>query len=268
MKKILPYFAASAALILILMLSGLPMMSYAYINTGLTHCWAFNESSGNPADNVDSATLTNTNTATYSAGKFNNAITFASASSQYLTTTSALSGSTLTAYTFSWWVNFTNIPSAGMMFRLRTNYGAVRVDYRSASGINFLAYDNTDTGFPDIYNPSFSTGTWHMVTVTWDGSTAALYVDGAHQGSDISINSISTANNSGAFWGTDFDHSANFFNGQEDEFGYWERALSATEITGLYRGSSGLACNFLGPHGIIYINKQRIYINKQNLYVS
>ncbi|MBI3588223.1 LamG domain-containing protein [Candidatus Micrarchaeota archaeon] len=90
---------------------------------------------------------------------------------------------------------------------------------------------------------------WHHLAGSYDNSTMRLYIDGALNAS-LSLNeSVSTANYRIAL-GSE-DGFQRFFNGSIDEVHFWNRTLSASEISQLYsweknstRGNSGFINNF------------------------
>jgi concanavalin A-like lectin/glucanase superfamily protein len=87
------------------------------------------------------------------------------------------------------------------------------------------------------------TTSWHFVVGTWDGSTQRLYIDGVQDPSTISWSgSLLTTTNTfsiGRLGGLDLY----YFAGLIDDVRVYNRALSATEVAGLYGGSSATHVN-------------------------
>lgn len=92
-------------------------------------------------------------------------------------------------------------------------------------------------------------GEWNHVVVTGDGNTWKIYIDGTESGS-----SAIAGTNSGRWWDdlTATTHvwtlGANYISGDLyygegdiDEIGIWERALSSSEVEDLYNDGEGLA---------------------------
>jgi hypothetical protein len=85
-------------------------------------------------------------------------------------------------------------------------------------------------------------GSWHFVVLTWDGSKLHCYIDGSEDGSGV------TWANAPAYQATNYvriactDNSgteAGFFNGSiDDAFFYNGKALSLSDVQGLYNGTS------------------------------
>ncbi len=88
-----------------------------------------------------------------------------------------------------------------------------------------------------------STGTvadsdWHQLTVTYDGSTATFYIDGAASGSASSYNPVfNSAGGQYLVGGMGFTGFSQNFQGTIDEIRVYNRTLSASEIQQLYESN-------------------------------
>lgn len=92
---------------------------------------------------------------------------------------------------------------------------------------------------------TLTVNTWHMVTMTFDGTdTVKLYIDGSEDGSSASFSSVNTGTTYGANIGR-YPTGAEYWNGLIDEVSVWSRALSASDISDLYNSGSGLAHPFV-----------------------
>lgn len=101
--------------------------------------------------------------------------------------------------------------------------------------------------------PPPSAGSWHVVTVTYDGGSTsnnpAMYVDGVSQTVTRAIapaGSLNAGTRSMTF-GQRFGGSGNKYNGAAAEFGLWNRILTAGELAGLAKWSVPNTC----PRGLI-----------------
>jgi len=77
---------------------------------------------------------------------------------------------------------------------------------------------------------------WHMVTITVDGTTHRMYIDG------LNVDNTTTGDNIFGGDGGDFGFlmgDATFI-GTLDEYGIWNRSLTATEVIQLYNGGTGI----------------------------
>jgi len=80
---------------------------------------------------------------------------------------------------------------------------------------------------------------WHHVALTYDGSTANLYVDGNLNDTNSSFNEAIKTNDNNI-------HIGNDLTGELDEVRLWSRALSWEEINASYNASSSYYHNFTG----------------------
>jgi hypothetical protein len=201
----------------------------------------FDEASGATAADSSgygfNATLVNG--PTFAAGKINNALGFASASSQYATLPTGIV-SALGDFTVSAWVKPTTLDSWARVF----DFG---------SGTNTYMYLTTKSG--DLLKPRFAikigdgaeqqinagsalpTGVWTHVAVTLSGTTGTLYINGVADGTNSTITSTPSA--MGATTQNYLGKSQwndPYLNGALDDFRVYSRALSASEITQLAAG--------------------------------
>jgi len=85
---------------------------------------------------------------------------------------------------------------------------------------------------------TITAGTYYFLTWTHSGSTAKIYINGVEKASASSSIAADVLKNLviGSRGGT-----TTFFNGDLDEVGIWNRALTSSEIKQLYNSSNGLA---------------------------
>ena len=147
------------------------------------------------------------------------------------------------AQTISAWVNITALPgSASSIVALTGASSAVKLGL-SATNLRVLRNDGTAL----IQTTAPSTGTWHHVAYTWDGTNNNLYVDGT------AVTATATGHDgaavTGAFIGAT-SAAADFFNGKIDDVRVYNAALTATQVArlaaGRYAGTGGLATMTLG----------------------
>jgi hypothetical protein len=118
--------------------------------------------------------------------------------------------------------------------------GAVYMLELEASGqIRCHIHNTTDNDAINLYTGSYSLNTWQLVSCSYDGSVASLYVNGTLIGSQNSLGgtiySGSTQNLTIGY----LEPGIRYFNGTIDDVAIWNRSLSATEISTLYNMSSG-----------------------------
>lgn len=215
------------------------------LSTSLASYYKLDESSGNASDVIGSNTLTNTGTATYSAGKINNGVDFG-ATTQYLgkaNPTGLQKGSG--PFTMAAWVKFSNFSTARYFVGFGEYSNNKLVSLRCDSSTAWYIDDNgAAAAFPAV--SSMSTGVWYHIVYTYPGSgnIYTAYLNGT---------SIGTANNTRApNLGTTVMGLGSRSNtsagenlvGSLDEVGFWSRALTSTEVTQLYNSGAGLQYPF------------------------
>ena len=99
-------------------------------------------------------------------------------------------------------------------------------------GASNLITIDTNGGTSAVSNSTPSTGAWHHVVGTWDGTTLKLYVDGTLQtttatpgSANLSYGSLTLGSQAG---------SAYYFAGSLDEVAIYSTALTGTRITAHY----------------------------------
>ena len=220
------------------------------LRAGLVSYWKLDETSGVAYDATSTNALTNNNTVTYGAGKISNAANYASASSQYHSIADAsqtgldLGGA---CFSLSLWFNLTTW-NTNDFDAIVSKYDLHERSYRlslTKEGGSFYLFDICDsTGencTSSTKSQTFSTGTWYHVVASFDApnKTVTIYHNGNSLGSASTTYDGATADTSpfnlaaNAYFG-------NYSNTKLDEVGIWNRALSASEVAGLYNSGSGL----------------------------
>lgn len=153
-------------------------------------------------------------------------------------------------FTWSCWFNTSKTSSWGT---LMDNGQAVTVGYAElrVANTNYLQA-NISGATSGVKSRNSSTivtdGSWHMATVTWDGTDLLLYLDGSLQssGSDTDTGTItgdlyrSTGKSTiGALWNNSGSSYLNYFTGNIDDVATFDIALTATQINDLYLGNYG-----------------------------
>lgn len=206
----------------------------------------------NTADSVGTYTLTNTGSTPFADGKINNGADFGTSNTtKYLSIDSTLGMTGATAKTYSFWgkVN-TAPPNNGDSFGFfRHLYGGAadgnyaNVFYRNNVGVLEVAMPTSPAG---MYIPyTLTVGTWFHFAVTVPASnTGSLtcYVNGVSIGTTANWSqnyALTTRHVIGA------DHAfGSKANAAVDEFGIWNRVLSAGEIELLYNRGFGKQAPF------------------------
>lgn len=97
---------------------------------------------------------------------------------------------------------------------------------------------NTDTGGGTaVQSTALSLNTWHLVGVTWDGTTQRLYIDGSAVGTPQTPGALNITSVQACNFGCNAAGSL-FLSASVDEMLLYNAALSATSMTALYNAWS------------------------------
>jgi len=144
-----------------------------------------------------------------------------------------------TQITFSAWV-YATLPSAAVERIIAEKWFTPTA---SQSWLLDIQTDNrllfklrTDTTTSDVYTTApISFNQWFHVTITYDGITQSIYINGILNNSSPLAGSIQQTPTN-IFIGT-YDASFDFFNGTIDEVRIWNRSLTQAEINAQYWGN-------------------------------
>ena len=100
-----------------------------------------------------------------------------------------------------------------------------------------LALNPSDQVYYDVNSSALTTSStwdseWLHICGTYDGTTQKLYINGVLEQSGATSQTISTTVSS-IIGGRSFLTMANNFDGKMSNFGFWSRALSASEVQGV-----------------------------------
>jgi hypothetical protein len=156
-------------------------------------------------------------------------------SSQYLAVNNA-TPFTSGNFSVSLWVNPSDLTNYLSIFGAGGSGGFAINSNANSGGIDV----NDSTAASDISTTgNLSVGVWANIVVTNQSGVTSLYVNRVFQASTTQSMRIIANLNIGAVY-NDFT----WFNGQIDEVGVWNRALSNNEILALYNAGSGLTYPF------------------------
>ena len=142
-------------------------------------------------------------------------------------------GNTMNDYPTCTLAAFFKTTGGGRIFSIKRSAGSTHISIyvsggKAQGGMNSLNNNLASSG-------SYNDGQWHHVAYTFDGSNAALYVDGKldNQASGWTLSAPAAEDYPaiGTLTNTDY------FTGSIDEMMVYSRALSASEIQGIYNAS-------------------------------
>lgn len=218
--------------------------SNKWLSNGLVGYWKMDEASWNGTfgEVIDSSGNSRHGTragdGTTTAGKFGNGGTF-DGTGDYVSINHNSVFNTTNALTIATWVKTSDGSNNYITTKGEDSwYLAIGPTGQTANKLNF--YLN------GINSPSWLEGTaslndnaWHLVVATYDGKTRTLYVDGKVDGSDSKTGSISTGSSSVLLGERDTGVGTDNYNGVMDEVRIYNRALTPSEVEGLYNFAPG-----------------------------
>lgn len=220
-----------------------PLVLQAALTDGLVAYYKFDETSGNTAvDAIRSAagngTLANFPGTQWGPGRIGGAVA-CDGTNDWITTPSSIA-SGATAMSFSGWVWANARPAWGSIVK---NWGGT-ISGQFHFGLNAAdgRLSNYLTNGTNVIDPTvFPTGSWQQIAFTYDGATHRVYRNGAQVGFLTTATTLVRSSPTVAF-GVKSDNGGTvpetaapgFWNGKYDDFGFWNRALTAAEVLQIY----------------------------------
>jgi hypothetical protein len=188
-------------------------------------------------------TLTNNNTVTFAAGKWNNGSNHVAASSQYLTSTAAglrIIGN----QTWACWFKPNSPAATQYLMEVNGGGGQIGIYITAAGGVSFVAL-GISTPADQVVNSSveYNDGVWNFAAGRFtSGSEIAVFVNGTW--TKLSSTGSPTAPTTNFGIGAS-GAGANYLNGMVDDGAIFNRALTDAEVLSIYQsGGSGNFFNF------------------------
>ena len=186
--------------------------------------------------------------ATYVPGLVGQAFNFEGSTAQYVSVPSTAFLNIYGTHSVSFWVKLTTLPPAGKAYYVVSKWtnGAEHKQINiNADGKVFYYLFGTTAGSGVTTTAALQTGVWTHVAATYDGANMKIYINGALNASVPANNDVGDSNGA-LYLGNNpliaASYSGANFNGQLDELGWFNSALSATDIASIYNsGSAGWA---------------------------
>jgi len=188
-------------------------------------------------DSVGTANLTNSaSPVTATSGQIDGAGAFASASSQWLTSSAFSIG---TSVTISAWINGTTFSSDYNSVITRSVSGESGSFYVKSNGKLYCAIlASTLRSYDGTGSHTLSTGTWYLVHVTYSSSAGLIgYVNAASDGTATANGNVNTGSTVTTI-GEQVSTATRYWNGKIDEARFSSVARSADWITTEYNNQS------------------------------
>lgn len=224
----------------------------APLNDNLTAYYPFEEGTGSTTEDVTGGgfQLTASGGATFNLTDciIGNCTELERDSSQYWAETTASGNFTYNnSWTINAWVNGESITAPSNVIALPNDddAGTYRWGIRRVNGeTGYQLLTHLTSGSLLASSPNtLSLETWYMLTYMRNATGGFIYVDGVQAGQDLDATGLAPMvelykMSVGAIFRSNiFDQ---FYDGQIDEVGLWERELSTAEITQLYNGGAGI----------------------------
>ena len=186
--------------------------------------------------------------ATYIPGLVGQAFNFDNATAQYVSVPSSSFLNIYGTHSVSFWVKLTTLPPASKAYYVVskwTNAAEHKQININADGKVFYYLFGTTAGSGVSSTAALQTGVWTHVAATYDGAAMKIYINGALSASTPANNDVGDSNGT-LYLGNNpqiaATNSGANFNGQLDELGWFNSALSVSEIANIYNaGSAGWA---------------------------
>lgn len=206
--------------------------------------WKFDETSGTSAVDAISAhngTASRSNILNNAGGVFNNCAVFDAASSDKVTVTNHADFNVSGSFSINAWLKYSNSPAfASVVTKGNSNDFSYGLQIGTTK-INAILWQQNGATHLAIENATVvNNGAWHMATLTYDGTTLRIYVDAGTA-------ATTTAKTGSWFNGTadlclgSRTGGSGLFTGSLDDVSFFNRALTAAEITSLYQGDGWAA---------------------------
>jgi hypothetical protein len=219
---------------------------------GLVAYWKFDDASGTSvADSAGSNTATwvGTTTSQWTTGKINGGGNFNGLNNTVDIGSNAALKPQL-PITVSAWVKVSNLTSGNDIIIANDGQNANRagmlVSVNTDGSIFLSIFDNIGAGgrrSKSGPSGSITTGAWYHVVGVFRSVTThdmSIYVNGVDVGGTYSGGATSLGYSSvNGVIGHSFSFPSQYFPGVIDEVGFWNRALSASEVATLYHGGNG-----------------------------
>jgi len=189
-------------------------------------------------DEINSHTLTNVGSATFTAGKRDNAFTL-NGSSQYFTAPDSADWALGNNFTISIWFNPSAIGATpGVLFVQGESGNTNRFySYINTSKIQFTIYKASLLAVNLSHNVTLSTSTWYHVVIVANGTNYKLYLNGIEETSIV--NSTTITDFVGLLYLGAFNGPERFSGKLDEVFIMKGHGMSQAEVQALYNSSTG-----------------------------
>lgn len=203
-----------------------------YVPTnGLVGWWPFNGNANDESGNGNNGTVNGATLTSDRNGVVNSAYSFDAQSNNSI----SIGDIDLPAnFTINGWYRLSSLMGfQNIISKYGTNGGYALIFGNST----LYAHTNQGTSSGNVCNSTYNetNNFWHMVSVILSSGEIKFYIDGVQFGSCGNMNN-SNPNNSMTYFGRQSYGTSENLNGDLDDIGIWNRALTEEEILALYEG--------------------------------
>jgi len=162
----------------------------------------------------------------------------------------------ISAFTISMWINFEHITGSSIMSVFTSGSSTsdrIEIVFNSLSEVRFGVNGSISSCSFNISSPTNyrSTDAWHNIVCTYDGTNVTLFFDGSQKAtttSSVPSSTSSTHGNDATVGRRTLGGGSFYFNGYIDEVAIFNSALTAEQITNIYKGEENGGSG--GTHGV------------------
>ncbi len=208
------------------------------LNVGLVSYWKLDATAGSVFDEINNNNGTNNGATRGQPGIINKSFNF-DGGSEYIQYSDDPTLNISDEISISIWINLT---STGSQMRVVDRQDGGNSGYSLLIGASgdpeFFIGDGVDfQGVSDANN--LQTNIWSHVVAIWNGTHVKVYINGSQSGSSV-LQSAPAEHSTSMRIATRSNSLGEFFPGNLDEIGIWNRTLTDAEITQLYNNGSGI----------------------------
>lgn len=217
------------------------------LTDGLVSYWKLDEASGTRFDAVVATgnDLSDVNTVTSATGVIGDAAFFVNANNEQLSIADNASWTNIPGFTYTYWVNHT--AQVGIQGHISKDDGGASREFNlqtNGAGLQGYVWNQAGAlGFVTTGATGLVSGTWAFCVFSWDLATIRWSKD---LGVPLTAALVGTTvfNGTATFKIGGTNSAVQGMNGAIDEVGYWNRVLTAPELTELYNAGVGLTYPF------------------------
>ena len=197
----------------------------------------------NATDSIGSNNGTLHGGITFAAGRVGQAFSFDGSTAQYVSIPSTASLNIFGTHTVAFWVKPNALPTSGNVYQLvskwTNGYEHKQVSINANGTVTYFLYGTTaSSGVTST--TALQPGVWCHVAATYDGANMKIYINGLQDVSTAATGDVGDSSGT-LYLGYNPDTAAfaggeAYFNGLLDEVGWYDKALSATEVANLKSG--------------------------------